>query len=337
MSNATGMPESCSPSLPRRSVIATALGASAGALFGARSAAAQDYPNRSVRIVVPFVVGGGPDNTARVIAEALGRDLGQRFFADNVAGAGTLVGTTAAARARPDGHTLLLASNSLALIPSLRRNLPYDTVRDFRGVGMVVRQPIALAVHPSVANSLPELLALARERPGQINYASSGAGTGNHLFTEQFLKMAGVRMEHVPYQGTGGAFTDLLANRVQMIFTTASSLLTYFQSGQLRPLGVGETEEIAQLPGVPPIASAVPGFNETSWNGIVVPTGTPPEIIRRLNDSIAKALAEPEIRATFERSGALPWAMSPERFDAFIVSEIAKWREVIEMTGLRVE
>lgn len=273
---------------------------------------------------MPFAVGGGPDNTARVIA-------------DNVPGAGTLVGTTAAARARSDGHTLLLASNSLALISSLCRNLPYDTVRDFRCVGMVVRQPIALAVHPSVAGSLPELLALARERPGQIDYASSGAGTGNHLFTEQFLEMAGVRMEHVPYQGTGGAFTDLIANRVQMIITTASSLLTYFRSGQLRALGVGETEEIAQLPGIPPIASAVPGYNETSWNGIAVPVGTPPEIIRRLNNSIAKALAQPEIKATFERSGAIPWAISPERFDVFIVSEIAKWREVIEITGLRVE
>lgn len=312
--------------------------AGAGAWLGsARDAAAQAYPSRAVRVIVPFVVGGGPDITARVIAEALSRDLGQRFFADNVAGGGTLVGTTAAARARPDGHTLLLASNSLALIPSLRRNLPYDTLRDLRAVGMVVRQPIALAVHPSVASSLPELLDLARAQPGRINYASSGAGTGNHLFTEQFLKMAGIRMEHVPYQGTGGAFADLLANRVQMIITTASSLFTYIQSGQLRGLGVGELEEIAQLPGIPPIATAVPGFNETSWNGLVVPAGTPPEIIQRLNQSIAKALAEPELRATIERNGAVPWAMAPEEFDAFIAREIAKWREVIEMTGLQVE
>ncbi len=320
----------------RRSVLAAI--AAGGALAGGiRPAAAQEYPSRSVRVIVPFVVGGGPDNTARVIADALGKDLGQRFFVDNVAGAGTLVGTTAAARARPDGHTLLLASNSLALIPSLRRNLPYDTVRDLRSVGMVVRQPIALAVHPSVASSLPELLALARARPGQINYASSGAGTGNHLFTEQFLKMAGIRMEHVPYQGTGGAFTDLLANRVQMIITTASSLFGYFQSGQLRGLGVGELEEIAQLPGIPPIASAVPGFNETSWNGIVVPTGTPPEIIARLNQSITKALGDADLRATFERNGAIPWSMTPDQCDAFIAGEITKWREVIEMTGLRVE
>lgn len=335
MSNPAETPES-RPAAPRRSVLAAALG---GAMLGgrARPAAAQAYPSRAVRIIVPFVVGGGPDITARVIAEALGRDLGQRFFADNVAGGGTLVGTTAAARARPDGHTLLLASNSLALIPSLRRNLPYDTLRDLRAVGMVVRQPIALAVHPSVATSLPELLAMARARPGQINYASSGAGTGNHLFTEQFLKLSGVRMEHVPYQGTGGAFADLLANRVQMIITTASSLFGYIQSGQLRALGVGETEEIAQLPGIPPIASAVPGFNETSWNGIVTPAGTPPEIIRRLNDALAKALSEPELRATFERNGAIPWTLTPERFDAFIAAEITKWREVIEMTGLQVE
>jgi tripartite-type tricarboxylate transporter receptor subunit TctC len=320
------------PNTSRRAV----LGAVAAAAL-ARPALAQPWPARPIRIIVPFVVGGGPDMTARIMADALGRDLGQRVFVENVAGGGTVVGTTAAARSRPDGHTLLLASNSLALIPSLRRNLSYDTVRDFRAIGMVVRQPFAMAVNPAVATTLRELLDKARADPSAINYASSGAGTGNHLVTEQFLKMAGVRMVHVPYQGTGNAFADLVAGRVQVIITTASSLAGHFRSGQLRPLGVGEAQEIPQLPGVPPIATEVPGFNETSWNGLVVPAGVPPEIIARLNEAIAKALADPEVSGAFERNGAIPWTMSPEEFDRFIEAEIVKWREVIQLTGLQLE
>jgi tripartite-type tricarboxylate transporter receptor subunit TctC len=316
----------------RRTLLAAA--ALAGVALPAR---AQPWPSRPVRIIVPFVVGGGPDQTARTIADAIGREIGQRVFVENVAGGGTVVGTTAAARARPDGHTLLLASNSLALIPSLRRNLTYDTVRDFRAIGMVVRQPFALAVHPTVATTLDELLDKARADPGAINYASSGAGTGNHLVTEQFLKMAGVRMVHVPYQGTGGAFADLVAGRVQMIITTASSLAGHIRSGQLRALGVGETQEIPQLPGIPPIAASVPGFNETSWNGLVVPAGTPPEIVARLNEAIARALADPEVSGAFERNGAIPWTMGPEAFDRFIETEIVKWREVIQLTGLQLD
>ena len=176
----------------------------------------------------------------------------------------------------------------------------------------------------------------ARARPGQINYASSGAGTGNHLVTEQFLKMAGVRMEHVPYQGTGQALTDLVAGRVHVIITTASSLYTYIVNGQLRALGVGELEEIPQLPGVPPIASAVPGFNETSWNGLVAPSGTPDEVIEKLNQGIARGLGEPEVRTAFERAGAIPKTSTPGEFDTYIRSEIVKWREVIQSVGLEV-
>jgi len=304
-------------------------------VWPARAQAAA-YPERPIRIIVPFVAGGGPDMTARVIAEALGQELPQPCFVENIPGGGTIVGTTNAARSKPDGYTLLLASNSLAIAPSLQRNLPYDTLKDFRGVSMVVRQPFALAVHPSVAKTLPELLDKARKNPGRLNYASSGAGTGNHLVTEQFLKMAGIKMEHIPYQGTGNAVTDLLAGRVDMLITTASSLYGYFKSGELRPLGVGEPEPIPQLPEVPPIASAVPGFNETSWNGIVAPAGTPQEVIPRLNDAVARCLAKPEVRTLFERNGAIPKTSTPAEFDRYIESEIGKWREVVEMTGLKI-
>lgn len=297
-----------------------------------------DYPNRPVRIVVPFVAGGGPDLTARIIAEALTGELGQPFIVENMAGGGTVIGTAAAAAAEPDGYTLLLGSNSLALAPSLRSDLPFDAVADLRGVSMVVRQPFALAVYPGfAAQSLEELLEMARAEPGSILYASSGAGTGNHLVTEQFQMMAGIELTHVPYQGTGAALVDLIAGRVDMIITTAAPLYQYFEAGTLRPLAVGDLEELPPLPGVPPIATAVEGFDETSWNGIFAPNGTPPEIIARLNQAIGNAMERAEVREAFERTGAVPYVNSPAEFDAFLANEITKWRVVIEATGLEVE
>jgi tripartite-type tricarboxylate transporter receptor subunit TctC len=233
----------------------------------------------------------------------------------------------------------MLGSNTLALNPSLRKNMPYDTMKDLTPVALIARQPFVLVVRPDLpVKTLQELLDLAKKKPGELNYASSGIGTGNHLVTEQFLKMSGVKIQHVPYQGTGRVFNDLLGGRVDMIITTALSLFPYIESGQLRPLGVGDLKRLPQLPDVPTISEAgVPGFNETSWGGILVTGGTPPEIVAKLNAALAKVMVDPEVVNALSKAGAEATISTPEEFRDYIKSEIAKWAEVIKFTGLKAQ
>jgi len=314
------------------------LGGAAAAIGGTlvRPAAAQGFPEKPLRLIVPFAPGGATERTARIVAEKLREELGQPILVENHAGGGTVIGTNLVARAAPDGYTLLLGSNSLVLAPALR-SVPYDTLKDLAPVGRMARQPFVLVVHPAVkAETLKELLDLARAQPGRVSYASAGAGTGNHLATELFAKLAGVKLQHVPYQGTGPLMVDLLAGRVQMVITATSIALPYIQAGQLRPLGVGDAERAAELPEVPTIASAgVPGYEATSWNGLLVRGGTPRDVIGKINAALNRALADPATRQSLASTGAVPETSTPEEFGAFIAKELELWRGVIADAGLK--
>jgi tripartite-type tricarboxylate transporter receptor subunit TctC len=311
----------------------------AGGLVRPGLAPAQDHPSGPLRLVVPFAPGGSTDVVARIVARKMGELLGRPVVVDNRPGGGTTVGTGVVARAEPDGHTLLYGTNTLATNPALRRDLPYDTMKDLLPVGMVVRQPFALVVHPSVpADTVRHLVSHARARPGALDFGSAGTGTGNHLALELFCALTGAEIQHVPYQGDGPMVTDLVAGRVQMTISTVASLLPHVRSGRLRALGVGGAGPLPQLPGVPPVSEAgVPGYEVGGWNALLVPAGTRPGIVARLSEVLGAALAHPEVAEALDRSGAVPAYEPPEATSAYLRSEIARWGEVVRARNIRLE
>lgn len=306
---------------------------------GAVSAAhAQSYPNRAVRIVVPFSPGGAADTPGRMLAPRLAEALGQQALIDNRPGAGSTIGTELVAKAAPDGYTLLLISNTHAINASLYRKLNYDPVADFTPVFQFANSPNVLVVHPSLpAKSVKELIALARARPGQIDYASSGNGSSQHLFTALFTTMAGIEMNHVPYKGSGQARTDLLSGQISVSMPGIASVIQHIRDGRLRALGVTSAKRSPQLPEVPTIAEAgVKGYGAEQWLGIVAPAKTPPEAIAKLNDAAQKALKQPDLRKSFENVGAEAYYLGPKGFGALIESEMPKWAKVVKATGLQI-
>ncbi len=310
----------------------------AGLLLAA-SSHAQSYPNRPIRLIVPFAVGGSTDLAARVVGDRLGRALGQTVIVENIPGGGTMVGTTKVIREKPDGYTLLFASNSLASNPTLRNDLPYDTVKDFQAVGMVARQPFVFAIHPSVpAATVEEFIAYAKAHPGKVNFGASGVGTGNHLVQELFSILTGTELRLIPYKGDGPMVIDLIAGRIQMTITTVSSVLPYIESGALKALGVGDAEPLAQLPNVPPISKAgVPAFVATAWNAIFVRSGTPKEIVLRLNQALKETLDDPAVGVALSKSGTLAGYKSPEEMESYLQSEIERWGDVIRSRNIHLQ
>ncbi len=309
----------------------------AGLLMQVNRAAAE-YPERPIQFIVPFAPGGATERVARIVADKMREELGQPVLVVNHAGGGTVIGTGMVARARPDGYTLLLGSNSLVLVPLLRPEQA-EMFRDFAPVGYMARQPFVLVVHPSVAaNTLQDLLNIAKAKPGEINFATAGAGTGNHLATEQFIMMSGAKITHIPYQGTGPAMVDLLAGRVQMTITAVSIVLPNIQAGKLRALGVGDLQRVPDLPNVPTISEAgVPGYDSTSWNGMLVRSGTPRDIVVRLNAVLNKGLNDPAVRKAMVATGAIAEASTPEEFGAFIARQQELWKKVIASAGIKAE
>ena len=299
-------------------------------------AAAEAYPSRPIRFIVPFPPGGGNDIVGRIVAARLGEALGQLIVVDNRSGAGGTLGTDLTAKAPPDGHTILVNNISLAVNHTLVRNLPYDTLRDLAPISLLGRQPNIVVVHPAVpVKSVRDLLALARMKPGQLNYGSGGQGTASHLATEMLKLMTRTDFVHVPYKGLGPALTDLIGGRLELIISTMASALPYMKSGKLRPLAVTAAKRSSFLPEIPTMEEAgVKGYEFSTWYGVLAPGGTPAAIIDKLNAATSKAVQSAAVKEQFATQGLEPAASSPEEFGAYLRTEVAKWGKVIRGSGV---
>jgi tripartite-type tricarboxylate transporter receptor subunit TctC len=297
---------------------------------------AADYPQRPIRLIVPFAAGGGLEITARSIGQKLTEKRGQSIVIDNRPGAATIVGSEIAAKASPDGYTLLMITTTFAINPSLYGKLPYDPVREFAPVTQINSVPNILVVNPSIpAHTVRELIALAKAKPGQLNYASAGSGTSPHLAAELFKTMAGIEMTHIPYKGIPPAVTDVIAGRVTMLMTTTISAAPHVKSGRLRALAITSPKRLAAMPDVPAIGETVPGYEADAFQGMVAPAGVPKEIVRQLADDIAAIVRLPEIRERIVADGAEPIGSTPEAFGAFLKKEMLKWGKVVKESGAR--
>jgi tripartite-type tricarboxylate transporter receptor subunit TctC len=306
----------------------------------AACACAQPYPSKPIRLVVPFPPAGTTDILARDVAKQLTTVLGQSVVVDNRPGAAGNIGSDIVAKSAPDGYTLLMCTvSSHAINPSLYSNLPYDHIKDFAPVALVARVPNVLEVNPGVpVYTVADLIKLAKEKPGQLNFASSGSGTSIHLSGELFKTMAGVDMVHVPYKGSAPALADLVGGQVQLMFDNLPSSLAQIKAGKLRAIAVTSAQRSPVLPNIPTIAeSGLPGFEATSWFGVLAPAGTPPAIINRLNAEIDKWLQSQEGKDELLTQGALPAGGTPEQFAAYIKSETEKWAKVVKLAGAKVD
>ena len=298
------------------------------------------YPTKPIRMVIPFPPGGGNDLLGRAYAERLSQRLGQPMVPDNRGGASTAIAAEIVARAPADGHTLLLATiATLAVLPGFKSNLPYDPVKDFDPVSLISTSPYLLVVNPGMpVKSVKELIALAKAKPGQINYASPGHGTMNHLTFELFKLASGADVTHVPYKGTGPALADVLGGHVGVMFASTASARPLVIAGKLRALGISTAKRSPAMPDVAPIAeSGVAGFDTSSWGGLVVPRGTPAAIIARLNSEIVAVVRQGDLREHLESQGYVLQTSTPQEFAAHIRSELARFRKLIRTAGLTVE
>jgi tripartite-type tricarboxylate transporter receptor subunit TctC len=301
-------------------------------------AAAQDYPNRPVRLIIPFPPGGSNDVVGRLVANQLSEKLGHKVFVDNRGGAGGVLGTEAAANAAPDGYTLLVVSIAHAVNPSLYK-LNYDPIKSFAPISIMATGPNVLAVNPTLpVKNVKELVALAKEKPGSIDYASAGVGSFQHLGGELFKLVAGVNLQHVPYKGGGPAMQDVIAGHVKVMFSSLVQTTPFIQSGQLRALGVGGAKRNPVLPDVPTIEEAgVPGYVADNWWGIVAPAGTPQPIVDKLYKDIQDVLKSPELTAAFAREGAAAVTITTAEFGKYMEDEMAKWARVVKEGNIRAQ
>ncbi len=316
------------------------LAVAAGALLLTQTIAAanaQAYPSRPIRFIVPFPPGGGNDVVGRIVAQKLNEALGVPVVIDNRGGAGGTIGTDITSKAPPDGHTLLINNISLAVNATLYPKLPYDTLRDLAPVSLLGRQPNILVAHPAVpVNSVKDVLALARAKPGQVIYGSGGVGTAGHLATELFMLMTRTDMVHVPYKGLGPALIDLMGGRVQIVVSTMASALPQVKGGKLKPLAVTTANRSVFFPELPTIAEAgVPGYEFSTWYGLLVPGATQKAIVERLNAETVKVLGTPALKEQFSGQGLEATPSSPAEFGAYLRSEVAKWSKVVKASGAK--
>lgn len=302
------------------------------------AAQAQSYPTKPIRIVVPFSPGGAADTPGRMFAPKLAEAVGQQVLIDNRPGAGSTIGADIVSKSAPDGYTLLLVSNTHVISASLYKKLPYDPINDFAPVLQFATSPNVLVVHPSLpVKSVKELVALAKAKPGQIDYASSGNGSSQHLFTALFTTLAGIDMNHVPYKGSGQARTDLISGQISVGIPGIASVIQHIQSGRLRALGVTGAKRSAQLPEVPTIAEGgVKGYEADQWLGFVAPAKTPREAIAKLNAEAEKVLKGTELRKQFSNMGAESDYLGPEKFGAMLKNELPKWAKVVKATKMEI-
>jgi len=308
-------------------------------LMAAQQASAQTYPVRPLRLVVPFVAGGGTDVVARAAAARLGEALGQTVVVDNRPGAGGILGTEMVARSSADGYTLLMGSaGPIAINPSLYPKLSYDPRRDFAPVSLITIMPFLVVVHPGLpVNGAADLIALAKAKPGTLNYGSPGAGSTNHLFGELLRMMAGVDIVHVPYKGVAPATTDLIAGQIQLMSGDMNTLMPHVRTKRLRAIAVTSAKRSSLVPDLPAMAEAVPGFDTSGWFGILAPAGTPAPVVARLNQELVRATASPELRERVSALGGEIVGSSAEAFAAHVRDEIAKWARVVRTAGIRLE
>jgi len=302
-------------------------------------AAAQDYPSRPVRLIVPFAAGGPADVYARFIGQRLQESMGQPFVVDNRPGAGSIIGTDAVAKAEPDGYTLLLMSNTHTVNESLMPNKPFQLMRDFTPVAPINSSDLVLVTRASLpVQSLRDLIAMAKAKPGGLSYASSGPGTPYHMAGELFKAMAGVSIVHIPYKGSSGARTDVLGGQVDLMFDAITTMAEHVRAGKVKALGTTGSTRSAVMPDVPTISEAgVPGYEATIWLGLLARKGTPPSIVQRLNAEVSRIVGQPEVRKAWEAQGAVPMVMSVDAFGRYLQDDIAKWARIVKISGAKVE
>jgi tripartite-type tricarboxylate transporter receptor subunit TctC len=317
----------------------TRLGLAILAATFALPALAQSWPDKPVKIVVPFGPGGPADVYARILGQALTEQLGQQFIIDNKPGAGAIIGTEVVAKAAPDGYTLLMMSNTHTTNETLFTHKPYQLMRDLVPVSPVNSSDLVMVVHPSVpAKTLQEFIALAKAQPGKLSYASSGPGTPYHMAGELFKAMTGTDILHVPHKSSGEARNDVMGGHVQMMLDAVTTMKGPIDANEVRALGTTGLQRSAILPTVPTIAeSGVPGYEATIWLGIMAPKGTPPEIVNKLNAEIAKVVASPKIRDAWAKQGAVPMTMTPAAFGDFLEKDIAKWAKIVKISGATIQ
>jgi len=307
-------------------------------LLVASVAAAQDYPTRPVRIVIPLSPGGTTDVPGRIIAQKLSERLGQQFYVENRAGAGGTIGTDFVAKSRPDGYTLLLTASPFVITPHVYKNIPYNALADFTPVVRIASGPYVLVVHPSLGvNSVKELIAAAKKEPGKIDFATSGNGSAQHLVTELFMYMTGIKLNHVPYKGSGPAQQDLMSGIIKVSFVGTPIAIPHMKSGRLNALGVSTAKRSPELPEVPTIAEAgVPGYEAIVWIGMLAPAGTPLEIIAKLNGEIGKLVRADEVKRLLAPTGMEPDPDTHEQFAAYVKADYDKWGKVVRDSGATV-
>ena len=308
---------------------------------GAQSApAATNYPTKPIRLVITYPPGGDTDLVGRAVAQKLGEAWGQQVVVDNRGGAGGVLGTLIAKQAAADGYTLLLGTSAgMVLNPLLMNKIPYDPYQDFAPVSLVIVLPQLLAVHPGLAaRNIREFIALAKAKPGQLNFGSSGVGTPNHLGGEMLKAMAGINIVHVPYKGGAASITDLIGGQVQLVISSAPSVVPHVRSGRLRALAIGSAKRSPALPEVPTVAeSGLPGYEYTTWYGIFAPAKTPEAIVKKMNAEIVRMLADPQMTQRFQSQGGDPASSTPAQLTAYMREEMARWTRVIKTAGIRIE
>jgi tripartite-type tricarboxylate transporter receptor subunit TctC len=308
--------------------------------LAAGAARADDYPSHPIRLIVPYAAGGGADSVARIVAKRVGETIGQNIVIENRSGAGSIIGTELVKHANPDGYTILLGqSGPISINPAVYKTLPYDPLKDFAPITMTTAYPYIMVVNPALGvKTLQEFVALAKSKPGELNYGTTGIGAANHLITELFDRKAGIAMTHIPYRGTALAVTDLLAGHVQVVFADPISALPHMHAGTLLALAVTSKERSPVAPALPTISeSGYPGFDAIAWHGILAPANTPPAIINRLNAEIVAALKNPETKALLEEQAMQTVGNSPDAFASFIKQDIAIWKEVADQAKVEVK
>jgi tripartite-type tricarboxylate transporter receptor subunit TctC len=300
---------------------------------------AQSYPNKPVRVVVPYPPGGPTDIVARVLFQQVSEATGQQFLVDNRAGAGGNIGAEMVAKSPSDGYTLLIGTTAHAINMSLFKNLSYDVQKDFAPVSLLTQGPLVLVAHPQFpANSIKEVIELAKSKSGGLNFASSGNGQSTHLSAELFNTMAGIKMSHVPYKGSAPALTDVMSGQVDVMFDTTLSAMPFVKAGKLKALGLTSPVRSSAAPDVPTIAeSGLPGYEVFAWNGVFVPAGTPKAIIQQLNDQIRKAMLLPQVKDKFSAQGFAASWNSPENFGVFVKNEVDKWSRTVKASGATLD
>ncbi|HZN23852.1 MAG TPA: tripartite tricarboxylate transporter substrate binding protein [Burkholderiales bacterium] len=296
------------------------------------------YPAKPVRLVVPYTPGASNDTLSRATGESMSPLLGQPIVIDNRPGAGGMIGAEHVARSAPDGYTILNVQASFATNAAIRAKMPYDVVRDFAYIGMMARSPMIVVVHPSMpVRSVKELIALARKRPGELNYGSSGTGGSNHLATELFAKTANIRITHVPYKSIGPALIDLVGGHVQMVITSLPSALVQVKAGRLKALAVAGDQRSVFAPDIPTVRESGVRYVSELWWGLAAPAKTPPEIVERLSDTLRKAMQTAQLKQRYATEGAEPVPTTPQEFTRYVHNEVTRWRQVVSDAGLTLE